>query len=171
MTHEVFNQPPPLVDYDLAYTDPVLVDAMAREGAAWAIPQVEAYGRRMASEEVISWGFEANENAPRLRTHDRFGNRVDRVDFHPSWHHLLEMAVSGGLVSLPWEREPGEGGFPARTALTFLAGQIEQGHWCPISMAFAVVPSLRRQPDVAAEWEPLQLSRQYDPAFAPAPDK
>jgi putative acyl-CoA dehydrogenase len=170
-THEVLNQPPPLVDYDLAYSDPVLIDALIREGGGWAVPLVEGYGRRMASGEVIEWGHLANVNTPVLHTHDRYGHRQDRVEFHPSWHNLLELAVGNGLVSLPWEKEPGGGGFTARTALTFLAGQIEAGHWCPISMAFAAVPTLRMQPDLAAEWEPLQLSRQYDRAFVPAADK
>lgn len=171
MTHEVLNQPPPLAGYDLAYTDPVLVDAMVREGGAWALPQVEAYGRRMASEEVIDWGYQANANPPRLITHDRFGRRADVVEFHPAWHQLLDLAVGAGLVSIPWEREAGEGGIPVRTALTFLAGQIEAGHWCPMSMSFAAVPVLRMQPEISAEWEALQLSRQYDPRFLPAVEK
>jgi putative acyl-CoA dehydrogenase len=170
-THEVLNQPPPLLDYDLAGADPILAKALVREGAAWATPQVEAFGRRMASEETVTWAFQANQHPPRLQTHDRFGNRADVVEFHPAWHHLMNTAVTGGLHSLAWEQEPGEGGFPARTALTFLAGQIEAGHMCPISMAFAAVPTLRLQPDVSEVWEPLQLSRSYDPVFRPASEK
>ncbi|MEX0864154.1 MAG: acyl-CoA dehydrogenase family protein [Acidimicrobiia bacterium] len=170
-THEVLNQPPPLVDYDLAGADPILAKALVREGAGWAGPHVDVFGRRMASSEVISWGFEANANPPRLRTHDRYGNRVDQVEFHPSWHSLLDLAVTNGLHSIPWETGPGEGGFAARTALTFLAGQIESGHWCPISMAFAAVPALRHQPELAGQWEPLQLSREYDPSFLPPAEK
>ncbi|MCI0678553.1 MAG: isovaleryl-CoA dehydrogenase [Actinobacteria bacterium] len=171
VTHEVFNQPPPLHDYDLAGADPVLAKAVVREGAAWAGPQIEAFGRRVASEEVITWGAQANQHLPRLQTHDRYGRRVDQVEFHPAWHQLLDLAVSAGLHSLPWETAPGEGGFPARAALTFLAGQVEAGHMCPISMAFAAVPTLRLQPEVAAEWESLQLSRVYDPSFRPATEK
>lgn len=170
-THEVLNQPPELADYDLAGADPVLADALDREGAGWARDQVQRYGRRMASAEVIEWGYQANENEPTLVTHDRFGHRIDRVDFHPSWHQLLDLAVSEGLHSLPWEKDPGEGGYPARTALTFLAGQIEAGHWCPISMGCSAIPTLRLQPEIATVWEPLQLSREYDPSFQPASKK
>lgn len=170
-THEVLNQPPELFGYDLAASDPVLADALEREGGGWAAGQVHDYGRRMASPEVIGWGYEANEYEPVLITHDRFGNRADRVDFHPSWHRLLELAVSEGLHSLPWEKAPGEGGYPARVALTFLAGQIEAGHWCPLSMACSAIPTLRLQPEVAAIWEPMQLSRSYDPTFQPATKK
>lgn len=170
-THEVLNQPPELAGYDLASADPILLDALEREGAGWASEQVNTYGRRMASAEVIEWGFQANENKPVLHTHDRFGNRIDRVEFHPAWHQLLDLAVSEGLHSLPWEKAPGEGGYPARAALTFIAGQIEAGHWCPISMACSAIPTLRLQPEVAAEWEPMQLSRKYDPSFQPASKK
>lgn len=170
-THEVLNQPPLLVDYDMAGADPVLTKALVREGGAWALPQVEALGRRMSSEEVLTWGFQANENPPLLHTHDRSGHRVDRVEFHPSWHRLLEQAVHNGLHSIAWESGAGEGGFPARAALTFLAGQIEAGHYCPISMAASSIPTLRMQPEVAAEWEPMQLSRRYDPVFRPPSEK
>lgn len=125
----------------------------------------------MASAEVYEWGFQANRNEPILHTHDGYGNRVDRVEFHPAWHSLLDLAVGNGLHSLPWEREPGDGGYPARTALTFLASQIEAGHFCPISMSTSVIPTLRLQPEVAAEWEPLQMSRVYDSSFQPASKK
>jgi putative acyl-CoA dehydrogenase len=170
-THEVVNQPPPLADYDLAAADPVLKDAVIREGGAWALDLIDTYGRRMTSPEVIEWGFLANRHTPVLQTHDRFGHRLDRVDYHPSWHALIDLAVSNGLHSLPWERQPGEGGYVARSALTFLSSQIEAGHWCPVSMACSVIPTLRQQPEVAAEWEPLQLRRVYDPSFLPASKK
>jgi putative acyl-CoA dehydrogenase len=170
-THVVLNQPPPLVDYDMASADPVLKGALDREGAGWSLDEIDGYGRRVSSAEVYEWGFQANRNPPVLHTHDAYGNRADRVEFHPSWHSLLDLAVSNGLHSLPWEREPGDGGYPARAALTFLASQIEAGHFCPISMSTSVVPTLRRQPEVAAEWEPLQLSRIYDPSFRHAVEK
>lgn len=170
-THSVLNQPPALDGYDLARSDPVLLDALDREGGGWARAKVQAYGRTMASRDVIALGFAANENRPVLHTHDAFGHRIDRVDFHPSWHQLLDMAVSEGLHSLPWERPPGDGGYQARVALTFLASQIEAGHWCPISMACSAIPTLRLQPEVAEAWEPMQLSRRYDPSFQPAGQK
>jgi putative acyl-CoA dehydrogenase len=170
-THVVVNQPPPLVDYDMASADPVLRDALEREGAGWSLDQIDGFGRRVSSAEVYDWGFQANRNPPVLHTHDAYGNRADRVEFHPSWHSLLDLAVSNGLHSLPWEREPGDGGYPARAALTFLASQVEAGHFCPISMSTSVVPTLRQQPEVAAEWEALQMSRVYDPTFQPASKK
>ncbi len=170
-THEVLNQPPPLVDYDLVGADPLIRQAMTREGAAWAIEQAESLGRRLTSSEVIEWGFQANRYEPELLTHDQYGHRIDRVTFHPAWHSLMELAVSNGLHSLPWELAPGEGGHPARTALAFLTSQIEAGHFCPISMTCSAVPILRHQPAVAAEWEPLILSRSYDPDFGPASKK
>ncbi|MFV1962793.1 MAG: acyl-CoA dehydrogenase family protein, partial [Acidimicrobiia bacterium] len=170
-THEVLNQPPVLADYDLAAADPVLKEALIREGGDWAVDQLDKYARRMGSAEVIEWGFLADRNIPILRTHDQFGHRIDRVDYHPAWHSLIDLAISNGLHSLPWEKQPGEGGYPARAALTFVSAQIEAGHWCPISMACSVIPTLRLQPEIAAEWEPMQLSRNYDPSFQPASKK
>ncbi|HVR78313.1 MAG TPA: acyl-CoA dehydrogenase family protein [Acidimicrobiia bacterium] len=170
-THVVLNQTPPLVDYDMASADPVLTKGLSREGAAWSLDSVEEYGRRMSSAEIYEWGFLANRNSPTLHTHDRYGHRADQVEFHPAWHSLLDLAVSHGLHSLPWEHEPGDGGYPARAALTFLASQVEAGHFCPISMSTSVIPTLRRQPEVAAEWEPLQLSRVYDSSFQPGSKK
>lgn len=170
MTHEVFNQPPQLHNYDLMAAEPGLVDALERHGAATMVDQVRDFGRRVASTEVYEWGFLANRNPPVLHTHDRFGHRLDRVDFHPAWHHLLSLAVGNGLHSLPWEPDR-KAGHLTRTVLTFLASQIEAGHFCPISMTFAVLPALRVQPEVAAVWEGRVLSRSYDPSFRPASDK
>jgi len=155
----------------MASADPVLKEALAREGAGWSLEQMDEYGHRMSSAEVYAWGFQANRNTPVLHTHDGYGHRADQVEFHPSWHSLLDLAVSHGLHSLPWEHEPGDGGYPARAAFTFLASQIEAGHFCPISMSTSVIPTLRRQPEVAAEWEPLQLSRVYDSSFQQASKK
>jgi len=171
VTHEVFNQTPPLVDYDMAGADPLLLAALEREGAGWARDQVEALGRRMSTEEVYGWGFAANENEPKLRTHDRVGNRSDTVEFHPAWHNLMDLAISNGLHSLPWEAAPGEGGFPARAALTFIASQVEAGHFCPISMTCGAIPTIRLNGKVAAEWEEKVVSRKYDPSFRSAPEK
>ncbi len=168
-THEVLNQPPPLPDIDLYATDPILPEAVAREGAGWASSLLSEYGTRVGSAEVAEWGFLANENPPKLKTHDRFGHRVDQVEFHPAWHSLMEMSIGAGLHSIAYEHE--EGGHVARAALSYIDGQVEQGHGCPISMTSSVLASLRHQPDLAAEWEPRILSRVYDPRFLPAPDK
>ena len=169
-THVVLNQPPPLVDYDMAAAEPSLSEAMTREGAGRWLGLVEQHGRTMGSAEVFEWGAQANRFPPVLHTHDQYGNRADRVEFHPAWHSLLDLAVSNGLHSLPWETEPGDGSTPARAALTFLASQVEAGHFCPISMSYSAIPVVR-QTDLAAEWEPLQLSRAYDSSFQPASKK
>jgi putative acyl-CoA dehydrogenase len=170
-THVVLNQPPPLVDYDMAGADPVLGEALAREGAGgWAEP-VEGHGRLMGGAEAYNWGAQANRSTPVLHTHDPWGNRADTVEYHPSWHSLLGLAVGQGLHSLPYETEPGEGSYPARTALTFLSSQVEAGHFCPVSMTTSAIPVIRRQAHLATEWAPLQLSRSYDPSFEPASKK
>jgi len=169
-THDVLNQVPPLVDYDLAAADPLLLPLLEAE-AAWAVKDTVRFGREVASTEGYELGFAANENPPRLRTHDQRGHRVDQVEFHPAWHHLLRRAVEAGLHSLPWEPTAQPGSHLARTALGFLASQVEAGHFCPISMTYAVVPALREQPDLAAAWEPKIVSRVYEPEFAPPPEK
>ena len=168
-THEVLNQPPPLPETDLFATDPILPSAVAREGAGWATTQLSEYGNRVGSAEVAEWGFLANENPPVLKTHDRFGHRVDQIEFHPAWHSLMEMSIGAGVHSLAYEHD--EGGHVARAAMSYLDGQVEQGHGCPISMTSSVLASLRHQHDLAAEWEPRILSRSYDPRYLPAPEK
>ncbi|HEY7565225.1 MAG TPA: acyl-CoA dehydrogenase family protein [Acidimicrobiia bacterium] len=169
MTHTVLNQPPPLEHYDLVAAEPGLMDALQRGGVSEVDPIVE-FGRKMASAEVFEWGFQANQHPPVLRTHDRFGNRIDQVEFHPAWHRLLDHAVANGLHSLPWQ--PGvKAGHLSRTAMTFLASQIEAGHFCPISMTYAVMPLIRDATEVAAEWTSKILSRTYDPRFAAVRDK
>lgn len=168
-THEVLNQAPPLVDCNLFAADKALVEAVRREGAGWAEEQISAFGRLVGSREVIGWGFQANEHPPVLRTHDRFGRRLDEVEFHPAWHELLRIAIQHGLHSLPW-REPREGAHVARAALLMLASENEFGHLCPISMTYAAVPALRKQPELASDWEP-RITTSYDPRFRPAPEK
>ncbi|MGH8874735.1 MAG: acyl-CoA dehydrogenase family protein, partial [Acidimicrobiia bacterium] len=130
--------------------------------------ELEAHGERAGSAEAFEWGCLANRYPPVLHTHDRYGHRIDEVEFHPAWHHLMEMAVSAGLHCLPWENEGREGSHVARAAMTYLSSQVEAGHWCPISMTYSVVPALRLQPELAAEWEPRLVSRRYDPRCVPA---
>jgi putative acyl-CoA dehydrogenase len=169
-THEVLNQSPPLEDVDLFSTDRALVEALEREGAGWAAGLARDFGRQVGSREVVQWGFDANRNPPVLRTHDRNGRRVDEVDFHPAWHELMALSVGHRLHCLPWS-EPRPGAHVARAALMFLAGQIEAGHGCPISMTYAAVPALRRQPEVWEEWRPRICSARYDRRFIPAGEK
>jgi len=161
-THDVTNQPPPLADYDAFSTDRALRDAwQAGEHVASATESLRAIGLRAGSAEAIAWGFEANRNPPILKTHDRFGKRIDEVEYHPSYHRLMEVAVEAGLHTSSW-REPRPGAHVARTAAFYLWSQVEAGHGCPISMTHAAVPALRVQPDLAAIWEPLIFASSYD---------
>ncbi len=169
-THEVANQTPPLAGYDVAAQDAALLDGVRREGAGWDEPALHALGARAGSEEAIGWGFEANRNEPELRTHDRYGNRIDEVAFHPSWHRLMEVAVGHGLHGEPW-REPRPGAHVARAAKFYVWSQVESGHGCPISMTYASIPVLRRRPDLAALFEPVLTSTVYEPALKPLREK
>ena len=169
-THEVANQPPPLAGYDVAAHDAALMEGLQREGAGWDENRLHALGTLAGSPDAIAWGFEANRYAPELRTHDRFGNRIDEVAFHPSWHRLMEVAVANGLHGAPW-REPRAGAHAARYARFYVWSQVESGHGCPMSMTYAAVPVLRRRPDLAALFEPVLTSAAYDPALRPLREK
>ena len=166
----VTNQPPPLVNYNLFDADLPLREALEREGGSWAQDMVRELGRLAGTEEAIAWGFQANANPPQLRTHDRFGNRIDEVEFHPAWHRLMEVAIGNGLHALPW-REPRAGAHAARAAGFYVWSQVEGGHGCPVSMTYAAVPALRQQPELAAGWEPLMTTLDYDPGLRPHASK
>ena len=162
-THEVVNQVPPLVGHDVA-DDPALLEGLAREGADWYAEDLHRIGRLAGTEEVQRWADEANRHEPELRTHDRYGNRIDEVWFHPSYHSLMDVAVREGLAGAPWaQHKPGT--HVARAAGFMAWSSVEAGHGCPISMTYAVVPALRSNPDLAAEYEPLLTSRVYDPGL------
>ena len=158
-THEVTNQVPPLV-HDVA-DDPALLEGLRREGAGWAEEELHELGRLAGSEQGQEWGRLANENPPKLRTHDRYGHRVDEVEFHPHWHDLMNVAVSHGLHASPW-RQDRPGAHVARAAKVLVWNQAEPGHVCPISMTYAAVPALRHNPELAAVYEPLLASTEYD---------
>ncbi|HYG95608.1 MAG TPA: acyl-CoA dehydrogenase family protein [Solirubrobacterales bacterium] len=168
--HEVANQPPPLVDYNVYEADRVLIEAVRREGAEWAEARISEVGALAGSERAQALGALANENPPKLRTHDRYGNRVDTVDFHPSWHELMGLAVGHELHCSPW-KDPRPGAHVARGGAFMCMSQAEAGIGCPISMTYSVIPALRTQPELAAEWEPRFLSSSYDPGNAPAAQK
>ncbi len=168
--HQVVNQPPPLVDYNVYEADAVLGEAVQREGAEWAEERISAVGAYAGSEHAQTLGRLANENGPKLRTHDRYGHRVDEAEFHPAWHELLGRAVSYELHSSPWQ-DPRPGAHVARGAAFMCMSQAEAGIGCPISMTYSVIPALRTQPELAAEWEPRFLSAAYDPRNTPAAEK
>jgi putative acyl-CoA dehydrogenase len=169
-TQEVLNQPPPLLDYNVYESDLALVEAVRREGAEWAEERIAAVGEAAGSERVIRWGFEANQNPPRLRTHDRFGNRIDEVEFHPAWHELMRLGIANEMHALPW-RDPRPAAHVARGAAYMCLMQAEAGIGCPITMTYSVIPALRVQPELAEEWEPRFLSPSYDPRSIPAAEK
>jgi putative acyl-CoA dehydrogenase len=161
-THEVLNQAPPLRDVNVFRADRGLVDAVCRFDAAWATESLSALGQLAGSEQWQHLGELANTNPPKLHTHDRFGARLDEVEFHPAWHQLMAKATEHGLHASPW-RDPRPGAHVARAAGFLVWSQVEAGHLCPISMTFAAVPVIRHQPELARAWEPRLLSSQYEP--------
>jgi putative acyl-CoA dehydrogenase len=169
-THEVTNQAPPLAGYNVYEADRVLREGVRREGADWAERRISEVGEFAGSERAIELGRLANENPPKLITHDRYGNRVDIPEFHPAWHELMEASVRHELHSLPW-RQPIPGAHVARGAAFMCFSQAEAGVGCPTSMTYSVIPALRHQPELAAEWEPRFLSAEYDPRNVPASAK
>jgi putative acyl-CoA dehydrogenase len=159
-THEVTNQVPSPVGLDLT-TTPALLEALHREGAGWAEHEVRDLALLANSAQVQEWGRVANEHPPLLRTHDRYGNRIDEVDYLPEYHSLMKVAVEHGLHGAPWA-DPTPGAHVARAAKTIAWGVSDAGHICPISMTYAVVPALRSTPSLAAQYEPLLTNRTYD---------
>ena len=165
-THDVTNQPPPLDGLDLYAADGPLRDAVRQHGEGLIDEgPLHALGQIAGSAETLDWGRLANENPPVLRTHDRYGRRIDEVEFHPAWHRLMDAAVSHGLAGTPWAADPA--GLPqlARAAGLLVWGQVESGHLCPVVMTHAAVPALRVDPDVATVWEPLLTSTAYEPGL------
>ena len=168
-THEVLNQVPPLEGYDVFSADRALGEGLRREGGSWAEEQAKRLGR-IAGGEALAWGFQANAHTPVLRTHDRFGHRIDEVEYHPAWHALMKTAVEHALHALPW-REERAGAHVARAAMFFTLSQAEAGHGCPISMTYAAVPALHATPEIASEWVPRITSTSYDPRMIPVAQK
>ena len=168
-THDVTNQVPPLEGLDLFSTNRPLVEALEREGAGWAAGQCAEGGRAWGGE-PLEWGRLANEHPPKLKTHDRYGHRIDEVEFHPAWHQLMALSSAQGVHALPWTSER-TGAHVARAAMSMAPGQVEAGHGCPMTMTFAAVPALRATPELAAEWEPLLTAPGYDGTLRAPHDK
>ncbi|MFG3027245.1 acyl-CoA dehydrogenase family protein [Streptomyces sp. NPDC048253] len=167
-THTVTNQPPPLTGYDVYGADQALVAAVERhldpELLDEAHGELSALGRAAGSEQLHEWAVQANEYPPKLCTHDRYGHRIDEVDFHPAWHRLLGKGVGAHLTDA-WVRP---GGHVRRAAGFLVWTQVEAGNGCPLSMTHAAVPALRADPELAAEWEPRLTSTIYDRELRPA---
>ena len=169
-THEVFNQPFELVDYNLFSGDAALKQGVAREGAGWASAELEKLGAKLGAADALELGALANRNPPELDTHDRYGRRVDLVRFHPAYHALMRGAIEMGLHSSPWT-DPRPGAHVARAARYYMQAEVEAGHGCPITMTFAATPCLLREPELARQWLPKIQARVYDPRNVPAAEK
>ena len=169
-THEVMNQTPAFADVDLFGSDVVLREGLEREGGGWAAVRVAAFGALCGSAEVLALGARANQKTPELRTHDPTGARIDEVEFDPTWHRVMALAMEHEVHNLPW-REPRGGAYVARAALHSLLSQVETGACCPLTMTFACVPALRHQTDVASEWEPRVRGTRYEPRLLPVAQK
>jgi len=159
-THVVTNQVPPLDNYNPA-ASPMLAEALIREGGEWGVEEVMELGAIGGSPRAQRWGELADRNRPILRTHDRYGHRVDEVEYDPAYHELMTVAVGHGLHAAPWADDR-PGAHVVRAAKTSVWTP-EPGHMCPISMTYAVVPALRHNPELAKQYEPLLTSRSYDP--------
>lgn len=175
-THEVINQPPAFENVNLLESDVCLKEAVIREGATAEIAQLSTFGARIGSAEVIDLGRQANSYLPVLKSFDRFGHRTDQIEFHPSYHELMNLSVAQGIQGSQWANavagKPAPvAGNVSRLASLYMMVQVEAGHMCPITMTNAAVPALQFQPDLAAEWVPRIASRSYDPSFRPALQK
>ncbi|WP_423821667.1 isovaleryl-CoA dehydrogenase [Salinisphaera sp. SPP-AMP-43] len=168
-THSVTNQPPALVDYNAFETDRALKAALLREGGDWGWAAASAYGA-IAGSELLAIGFTANENPPKLRAFDRYGARIDEVEFHPTYHRAMQLAKEHGLHALSWTAER-PGAQVVRSALYYLHGQFEAGTACPITMTHAAIPVLARHRPIGARWLAGVLATAYDPRALPAADK
>ncbi|WP_095067780.1 acyl-CoA dehydrogenase family protein [Pseudomonas sp. Irchel 3A18] len=160
-THQVTNQPPSLNGVNLYRIDLPLQTWVKRFGADWAEPRIDVYGA-LAGGPLMEAGFLANQNKPTFASHDRYGNRIDLVEFHPAYHQLMSTAIDHGIPSLPWT-DPQPGAHVARAAMSYLHTQADPGSGCPLTMTFASVPALRLQPELAQIWLPKILSTRYDP--------
>lgn len=169
-THEVFNQARALEDYNAFDNDTALREAVRRHGAGWAEDRLSAHGAKTGSAEVIEWGFLANEHKPQFFSHDRQGYRVDFVKYHEAYHRLMTLGLESGIHSAPWA-DPKPGAHVARAAQSYLQGQVEAGHGCPLTMTFASVPSIKLTPSLAKEWLPKILNNAYDPRNLPHTEK
>jgi putative acyl-CoA dehydrogenase len=169
-THEVTNQVPELHNYNIFSTDIALTEGVRREQAGWREEKLNRLGAELGSAEVLRLGELANRHLPELATHDRFGNRIDLVEFHPSWHALLGLLRREGLHALPW-MEPKNGAHVARAAGYFMHAQLESGSLCPTTMTFASIPVLRNEPKLFAALEPKLFSCEHDARDLPIEQK
>ena len=169
-THEVINQVPVLEDYNIFSSDSALREGVQREGAGWHAEHLGQLGAELGSKDVLPLGDMANRHPPELITHDRTGHRVDRIEFHPSWHQLLGIVRREGLQATPWQ-QPGPGAHVARAAAYFLQSQVEAGSLCPVTMTFASIPVLQNEPALFARLKDQLYARTHDARDLPLEQK
>jgi putative acyl-CoA dehydrogenase len=160
-THDVLNQAPPLVPYNVFEADLPLAEALEREGGGWGVDRLRDTGELAGTPEALAHSERAERNEPVLRTHDRYGHRIDEVELDPSWHWCLRQAIEREIHSLPW-RDPQPGAHAVRAALMYTWSQVNAGVMCPVSMTYSAIPALREEPELAAEWEPRLTKPSYE---------
>lgn len=168
-THQVFNQPQALEQYNAYSGDRVLRYWVDKFGGSWGDDRLREFGQGIGHQ-LQQAGFLANKHLPELQSHDRFGRRIDQVDYHPAYHQLLAHAIEHGHCSLPWT-ENRAGAHVVRGALAYLHNHADPGSGCPLTMTFASVPAIASQADVAARWLPKITSATYDGSNKPWFDK
>ena len=169
-THEVENMPPYMGNQDLWKNDKNLREAVKREGAGWAEKNLSAFGHLMGCTEMFDHAEKANKNPPELKAFDQYGNRINYVDYHPSYHHLLGVAIKNEIPSFAWKHKK-QGSQVAHMALTYMFNQVEGGVMCPMSMTYSVIPALKHNPNLEAQWLPKVLSNEYDDRDIPIDQK
>jgi putative acyl-CoA dehydrogenase len=169
-THEVLNQPGDLTGFNAYETDAALHAAIEVFGAAWATPTLQSLGALIGSASMAELARAANRHSPELRSHDRFGNRIDEIEYHPAWHELFTAIRAHGSISLGWT-DARPGAQTARAALSYLWGQGEPGICCPATMTFASIAALKHQPELLEKFQAKILSSEYDPRPLPPTQK
>ena len=168
-THPIFNQTPPLAEYNLFASDRALQEAVQREGAGWAAPELLDAGGELGTGSNYEHARLANRFTPVLHSFNAQGERIDSVEFHPSWHALMMGIAARGYHSSPWAGAPGKAGaHVARAAGYFMQAQIESGTLCPTTMTYGAIAAMRRDASLARDWVPRLLAREYDPRIPPA---
>lgn len=167
-THTVFNQSEPLVDINLFTADRVLADAASRNGGDGHAARLSQFGALTGSAEVQEWGRQANENPPKFKPFDRYGQRIDEVEFHPAYHQLMRAGLEAGVSAAAWHTDTAP--HTLHSALLMLMGHADAGVCCPMSMTYASVPALRHA-DWAEGWIRGATAGAYDPAMKPMGDK
>ena len=170
LTHTVDNQVPPLRDLNLYASDLALREAIHREGGGWGEADLQAYGA-IAGGELMELGYTANENKPKAKLFDRYGHRLDEVEFHPAYHRIMALGLKHGVAGYAWRHAGKPGAHVARAGLAYLHNQADQGTSCPLTMTYACVAALQHEPALAKDWVPRVAAGEYDPVVRPALQK